>query len=747
MTNDNEHPADAPEQEITSEAPEFANEQAETTVIQRPRSKSAKSAEQQKESADEEPAPHLERLQKILAQAGIASRRHAEELITGGRVQVNGQTVTVLGTKADPQRDHIRVDGKLLHGAERMRYFVLNKPKGFVTTVTDPENRPTVMQFFAKMSERLYPVGRLDFQSEGLLLVTNDGELANQLTKASSGVEKTYLVKVAGHPDEEQLERLRSGVAIDKGRPLEGKVRTAPAHIRQIRKGDNPWFEVVLIEGRNRELRKMFEEIGHHVEKIRRVGYGPLMLDVEPGKIRELATEEVAALRATAEGKMKPRRVKSTHMLPKDAGKRAEDREKPRRAVRPPAGERPDFRSERSSERRSAPAPQFGGRPPARFDKGSRPVGDRPRVGRTDERGGGRPKFGARPAVRFDQDTRPPRGGPGLRIERADDRGSDARPKFDARPAGGFDKADRPASAGSGLRIERTDDRGSDARPKFGARPAGRFDKSARPAGDRPGKDRRFEPSGDRGKPRFERREGSREGFKRPPRDARGEGEAPRTFKPRGPAKAGGFGDRGKPRFERKEGSREGFQRPPRGEGEAPRTFKPRGPAKAGGFGDRGKPRFERKEGSREGFQRPPRGEGEAPRTFKPRGPAKAGGFGDRGKPRFERKEGSREGFQRPPRGEGREERSQRPAEFRGGGPKKFGDRTQRSGAPARPFQRGRADSGGGAPKREGAARPFRGDRKPGAPFRGKPGSKPGGSSKRPPSRPGGKRTFGRKPK
>ena len=165
----------------------------------------------------ERPPAHLERLQKVLSQAGIASRRRAEEMIVAGRVMVNGQVVTALGTKADPERDHIRVDGKLLHGAERHRYFVLNKPKGYVTTVSDPEGRPTVMDFVTKLGERLYPVGRLDYQSEGLLLMTNDGEMANLLTRASSGVEKTYLVKVAGQPSEEDLEKLRSGVAIDRG--------------------------------------------------------------------------------------------------------------------------------------------------------------------------------------------------------------------------------------------------------------------------------------------------------------------------------------------------------------------------------------------------------------------------------------------------------------------------------------------------------------------------------------------------
>ena len=350
MTEDHEHEAEASEQETSSaeggvtrgdysaEAPEGGSSDDEET------------AEHEGEGEEEEsefPAParpeaKLERLQKILAQSGVASRRHAEELITGGRVQVNGQTVTVLGTKADPQHDHIRVDGKLLHGAERLRYFMLNKPRGYVTTVTDPEGRPTVMEFFSKTNERLYPVGRLDFQSEGLLVVTNDGELANGLTKAAHGVEKTYLVKVAGVPSEEDIDRLREGgVAIERGRPGEGKVRTAPAQIRQVRQGDNPWYEVVLIEGRNRELRKMFEEIGHHVEKIRRVGYGPLVLDLEPGKLRELDAEEVAALRLAAAGKWKPRRMRTSGMLPREAGRPAQDRKLERKFKSGPRAGKP----------------------------------------------------------------------------------------------------------------------------------------------------------------------------------------------------------------------------------------------------------------------------------------------------------------------------------------------------------------------------------------------------------------------
>ena len=245
-----------------------------------------------------------ERLQKIIAAAGIASRRKAEELISSGRVQVNGKMVTELGTKADSEQDHIRVDGKLLRGPERHTYIVLNKPKGYVTTVSDPEKRPTVMDLVRSAKARVYPVGRLDWASEGLLVLTNDGDLANGLMKAASNVAKTYVVKVAGQPDDAKLEKLRKGVSIaEKGGR---RVRTAPAKIRLIREGDNPWLEVTIVEGRNRQIRKMFEEVGHHVEKIRRVRYGPLSLDVPPGEFRSLTLDEVSRLKAAASGLKAP---------------------------------------------------------------------------------------------------------------------------------------------------------------------------------------------------------------------------------------------------------------------------------------------------------------------------------------------------------------------------------------------------------------------------------------------------------
>lgn len=241
-----------------------------------------------------------ERLQKILAAAGLTSRRKAETLILEGRVQVNGQVVTTLGAKADPVRDAIRVDGKRIRTGPELRYFLFNKPKGHVATASDPEGRPTVMDAFAKVRGRMFPVGRLDFHSEGLLLVTNDGALANTLTRAASHVEKTYLVKVSGAPSESAIEKLRRGISIPVDEPGSRRVRTAPAKIRLFRSGDNPWYEVTLIEGRNRQIRKMFEEMGHHVEKIRRTGYGPLVLDVPPGEYRELTRAELESLQRSA---------------------------------------------------------------------------------------------------------------------------------------------------------------------------------------------------------------------------------------------------------------------------------------------------------------------------------------------------------------------------------------------------------------------------------------------------------------
>jgi 23S rRNA pseudouridine2605 synthase len=228
-----------------------------------------------------------ERLQKILAHAGVASRRHAEAMITGGRVSVNGHIVTELGSKADPAEDVIKVDGKKLRSAQRHLYILLNKPKNVMSTSSDPQDRPTVVEYVkGKIKERVYPVGRLDFASEGLIILTNDGEFTKFMTKAGT-VPKVYHVKVAGLPAERDLDRLRRGPYIDNE-------RLAPSEIEQLKGGDNPWFAVTLHQGRNQQIRRMFQSIGHPVEKLRRVRIGFLEDEkLRSGQWRFLTEHEV----------------------------------------------------------------------------------------------------------------------------------------------------------------------------------------------------------------------------------------------------------------------------------------------------------------------------------------------------------------------------------------------------------------------------------------------------------------------
>jgi 23S rRNA pseudouridine2605 synthase len=231
-----------------------------------------------------------ERLQKILSRAGIASRRAAEQYIVDGRVKVNGKVITELGSKADLDRDHIKVDGRLLHAPERLIYLALNKPKNVMTTLSDPEGRETIVGLLKSMRERVYPVGRLDYHSEGLLLLTNDGEFMNAVTSARNKVEKVYVVKVNGALTQEQEEQFRGGI------PLHGR-KTAPAGLKKIRPGEAPWYEVRLIEGRTNQIRLMFNYFGRLVEKLRRVRIGFLALDVPPGEFRRLTPGEIERFR------------------------------------------------------------------------------------------------------------------------------------------------------------------------------------------------------------------------------------------------------------------------------------------------------------------------------------------------------------------------------------------------------------------------------------------------------------------
>ncbi len=237
-----------------------------------------------------------ERLQKILARAGVTSRRKAEELILQGRVTVNGAVVDRLGSKADLESDHIKVDGRLLRAPRRLVYVALHKPDKVVTTVYDPQGRPTVMDLVKGVKERVFPVGRLDYHSEGLLLLTNDGDLAHRITSASSHVPKTYLVKVNGALTPEEEDLFRGGI------PLHGR-RTSPAGLRLVKRAENPWYDVRLIEGRQNQVRIMFKHFGRLVEKLKRVRIGPLELGrLKRGEMRHLTAAEVERLQRAAKG-------------------------------------------------------------------------------------------------------------------------------------------------------------------------------------------------------------------------------------------------------------------------------------------------------------------------------------------------------------------------------------------------------------------------------------------------------------
>ena len=234
----------------------------------------------------------LERLSKVLARAGVASRRGAEKLLAEGRVTVNGAVAREPGVRVDMERDAIKLDGRRLGAPPRAHtYLMLNKPRGYVTTLSDPQQRPTVRDLLRGVRARVYPVGRLDYHSEGLLLLTDDGDLARDLMHPRSGVKKTYRAKVRGRPVAASLERLRRGVVV------EGR-RTLPAEARLVGTGANAWLEVTVVEGRKHQVRRMLDAIGHPVQKLRRVRFDGLVLGrLAPGAMRRLTPGEVARLK------------------------------------------------------------------------------------------------------------------------------------------------------------------------------------------------------------------------------------------------------------------------------------------------------------------------------------------------------------------------------------------------------------------------------------------------------------------
>jgi 23S rRNA pseudouridine2605 synthase len=235
----------------------------------------------------------VERLQKLLAQAGVASRRKCEEYITSGRVKVNGKTVTTLGFKADPATDQIEVDGQAI-AKENQVYILFHKPKGVITSVEDPHGRKVVTDFLKGVKERVYPIGRLDYDTEGLLLLTNDGELANKLLHPSHEFEKTYWATVEGIPSEEDLNRLAIGILLEDG-------ITAPAQVYVLEfrvEKQETVIELIIHEGRNRQVRRMCDAIGHPVKSLRRVKFGFLTLKgVARGRFRHLKSDEIQRLK------------------------------------------------------------------------------------------------------------------------------------------------------------------------------------------------------------------------------------------------------------------------------------------------------------------------------------------------------------------------------------------------------------------------------------------------------------------
>jgi 23S rRNA pseudouridine2605 synthase len=247
------------------------------------------------------PSDGKERLQKIIAAAGVCSRRKAEELILLGQVQVNGETVNTLGAKADPVNDVISVEGKVIEPAATEKlYYLLNKPRGYITSTVDPQGRPTVMDLMKSVKTRIYPVGRLDYASEGLLLLTNDGEMANLLMHPSSQVRRIYQVKIKGTITDEQLKQLRKGIQLSDGFVKPTKVR------RGERLDSKEWIEIELTEGKNLEIRRLFAVLDLEVDRLRRVALGPLSIEmVGVGKWIPLQKKQVKAVLEHAEEKKK----------------------------------------------------------------------------------------------------------------------------------------------------------------------------------------------------------------------------------------------------------------------------------------------------------------------------------------------------------------------------------------------------------------------------------------------------------
>jgi len=288
----------------------------------------------------------MERLNKYLAHAGVGSRRYCDELIIHGRVSVDGQTVRELGTRVDPQTQQVSVDGQLIH-SERLVYWLVHKPRGYLCTNHDPQGRPRAIDLIPHVPQRVYTVGRLDEESEGLLLMTNDGDLAFKLMHPRFAVPKTYLVQVAGNPSRQDIEKLLQGVWLSDGHVKAKRVK------RVRMQGESTWLEIVLCEGKNREIRRMLASLEHKVMRLKRLAIGPIRLDRLPrGKSRRLGPDEIERLKRCAEGSRSRSRQATSSARPTASSELASSRV---------AGRRPDSPPDHSI--RPRPAGRTGQRP------------------------------------------------------------------------------------------------------------------------------------------------------------------------------------------------------------------------------------------------------------------------------------------------------------------------------------------------------------------------------------------------
>jgi 23S rRNA pseudouridine2605 synthase len=522
-----------------------------------------------------------ERIQKIMAAAGIASRRAAEEIILEGRVRVNGAVVTELGAKADPDKDHIKVDGKLINPKQPKTYLMLNKPAGCVTTMFDPEGRPTVTSLLKGVKTRVYPVGRLDYDTEGLLLLTNDGDFAFRVTHPSHELPKTYHVKIKGVLEDRQIESLEQGVFLKDG-------KTAPARVKKLRKEEaNSWVEITIHEGRKRQVRRMIDHTGHSVIKLKRVKIGDLHIgDLPLGTYRHLTPEEVKAIQDLSLGNDNAVSVEAA----KPGRRPAAAGHVPDFIEGPKAGKRPSKKAASlgiggSTYRAAAPAARRQSRPLEGREGAFEKKAWRP--GQRDERPAGRgPRPGEKRFERPSSGKERPTWSRGPRTEEGSRTRTGQGRSFRDRPAPRERTVQRPEGTGDRREGQRFD------KPSFGGKARSFQDRGPRPDERRPrtGPGRSF---GDRPETR-DRADRRPAGAERPWQDSRSAGRPAFGSTGSRPGQRTARPENRGPRPEGRTGwQRDSSSRRPAGEGSS------RPPMRRSASGPQGRPQVPRRSGPR----------------------------------------------------------------------------------------------------------------------------------------------------